>query len=133
MMNRFIKTLVIFLALMPVLLAASPALAASTNDQLFSACGVNSKTANSPICADKNTTTNPVNQKIKVAADIVAIATGVSAVIFIILGGFTMITSAGNAEAVGNARKRITYAVVGLIVVALAWTAISFVTDRLIK
>ncbi|SRR6266404_4434610 len=128
-----IKRLIIFIS---IILFISPALvfaAATTSDQLFNACDTNSQTANSPICKDRNTTTNPVNHTIKVAADIVAIATGLAAVIFIILGGLTMITSAGNTEAVASARKRITYAAIGLVVVALAWVMISFVTDRLIK
>lgn len=129
MIKKLLITASLFLLIIPSLaLAAAP----TTNDQLFSACGTNSKTAKSPICKPP-ASTNPVNQKIKVAADIVAISTGVAAVIFIILGGLTMITSAGNTEAVANARKRITSAIIGLVVVALAWLLISFVTDRLIK
>jgi hypothetical protein len=54
-------------------------------------------------------------------------------VVMIIFGGITMITSAGNPEAVANARKRIIYSVVGVAVVALAWLIISFTTTRLIK
>jgi hypothetical protein len=156
MMSRFAKFLIIALGLLPGAFAvSSPALAAkadpngttsasttatsstssssATNDQLFSACDTNAQTASSPICKDRNTTTNPVNKKIKIAADIVALVTGIAAVIFIILGGFTMITSAGNTEAVANSRKRITNALIGLVIVALAWTLIAFVTDRLIK
>jgi type IV secretion system pilin len=114
-------------------LVAVPAMAATTNQKLFSPCDINKQTANSPICKDKNTTADPVNDKIKTAANIVAIVTGVAAVILIILGGLTMVTSAGNAEAVASARKRIVNAVIGLVVVALAWTIIAFVTDRLIQ
>lgn len=130
-MKQLLKNLI--LGLIITLSLAVPALAANTNTQLFSPCDINKKTATSPVCKDKNTTTNPVNQKIKTASNIVAIATSVAAVIFIILGGLTMITSAGNPEAVANARKRIIYAVVGLVIVALAWTTVAFVTDRLIK
>ena len=138
-MMKIIKTLVIFFSLAPMLLQVAPVHAvssATTSNQLFAACDktvTNAQAAKSPICKDKNTTTNPVNKKIKVAADIIALATGVTAVIFIILGGFSMITSAGNTEAVANARKRIINAIIGLVIVALAWTIISFVTDRLIK
>jgi predicted small integral membrane protein len=131
-MKNIIKNLLIILAIL--MLSPLPALAATTtNDQLFDPCNTNSLTKNSPICKDKNTTTNPVNDKIRVAANIVALATGVAAIIFIILGGITMITSAGNPEAVANARKRIFYAVIGLVIVALAWTIVAFVTDKFIK
>jgi hypothetical protein len=130
MISKIINSLAIIITLL--VFSAAPAVAATTNDKLFGACDTNSLTKKSPIC-QPNPTTNPVNDKIKVAADIVAIGTGVAAVIFIMLGGFTMITSNGNSEAVANARKRVIYAVIGLVIVALAWTAVAFVTDKFIK
>ena len=75
---------------------------------------------------------NPANHVLKVAADIIAIMTGIAAVILIIAGGFGMITSGGNTEAATNARKRITSAVIGLVIVALAWTIITFAIDKLL-
>jgi len=42
-------------------------------------------------------------------------------VIYIIVGGFSYITSSGNAEKVQSATKTITYAIIGLIVIALAF------------
>jgi hypothetical protein len=113
--------------------SAGSAYASTTNDKLFAACNTNSQTQNSPLCKDSNTTANPVNHIIKVAADIVAVLTGAAAVIIIIIGGISLITSGGNSEAVANARKRITSALIGLVIVALAWTLITFVTDRLLK
>ena len=103
---------------------------AASNDQIFSSC---SQAPSSPVCKDKNTTTNPVNHIIKVAVSIVALMTGIAAVIMIIIGGLTMVTSSGNSEAVANSRKRIIYALIGLVIVALAWTLITFLTDKLIK
>lgn len=128
-MKKLFHTSLVVLTLL-ISTTSGPALAAS--NKLFSPCDVNKYTATSPICKDRDTTTNPVNQKIKTAADIVAIATGVAAVILIIIGGFTMVTSAGNTEAVASARKRVTYAVIGLVIVALAWTIIAFVTNSLL-
>jgi hypothetical protein len=129
-MMNILTRIIIFSAL--IFCVMLPSAAYANDSALFSACNTNAQTQASPVCQDKGTTTNPVNHIIKVAADIIAILTGVSAVIFIILGGLTMVTSSGNTEAVGNARKRITYAVVGLVVVSLAWTIITFVTDKLI-
>jgi hypothetical protein len=128
-MNRTLRLIIIALGLLPVF-AAAPASAATSNDQVFSAC---SQAPDSPVCKDKNTTTNPVNHIIKSAADILALLTGVAAVIFIIIGGLTMVTSGGNAESVANARKQITYAVIGLVIVSFAWLIITFLTDRLIN
>jgi len=129
-MNILTKMVILCAAL---LFAMLPAAAYADDSALFSACKTNSQTSSSPICQDQGTKTNPVNHVIKVAADIVAAAVGVAAVILIIIGGFTMITSAGNAEAVANSRKRITSALIGLVIVALAWTIISFATDKLLK
>lgn len=114
---------------MAALLApASAALAADS--QLFSAC---QQAPNSPICADKGTKDNPAIHVIKVAADIVALLTGIAAVILIIISGFTLVSSAGNQESVTKARRRIFAAIVGLVIVALAWTITRFVTDKLVQ
>jgi hypothetical protein len=67
------------------------------------------------------------------ALDIIAVVTGIAAVVVIILGGLTMATSGGNTEAVANARRRVLYSLVGLVVVALAWTILTFLTNKLIK
>jgi hypothetical protein len=125
-MRKFL--IVIFAAFIAMLF---PLTAMADDSALFSAC--NSQTQNSPVCRSQGTKTNPVNHIIKVATDIVALVTGLAAVIIIIVGGLTMVTSAGNAEAVANSRKRITYAIVGLAIVSLAWVIISFTIDRLIK
>lgn len=128
-MRLITKISIVVLAFLPLVLTA-PAFA-DTNDQLFSACKNGAQA--SSVCQAKGTKTNPVLHVLKTAADIVALATGAAAVVMVILAGITMITSSGNPEAIANSRKRITYALVGLVVVALAWTAISFVIDKLIK
>ncbi|HLG90752.1 MAG TPA: pilin [Candidatus Saccharimonadales bacterium] len=101
-----------------------------TTDKIFGACA---QAPDSPACKSKNTTENPVVRIINVAANIIALLTGIGAVIMIILGGFSYITAAGNAERATNARRRIIYSIVGLVVVALAWAATRFITDRVIQ
>jgi hypothetical protein len=93
---------------------------------------------NSPVCEDNNkargdgSTKNVVLRTLKTASDIVAFLAGVIAVIVIIISGLTMVISGGNNEQVANARRRIIYAAVGLGVVALAWTIISFVLKKVL-
>jgi hypothetical protein len=128
-MKLITKIIVLFLGFLPLVLAA-PA-GADTNDKIFAACPKTGQT--STICKDKDTKTNPVLHVIKTAANLIALATGAIAVVIVILSGITMITSSGNPEAIANARKQIIYALVGLVVIALAWTALSFVVGRLIK
>lgn len=52
---------------------------------------------------------------------------GVISVIMIIFGGFKYITSSGSSEKVGSAKNTIIYALVGLIIVALAQVIVHFV------
>jgi len=49
------------------------------------------------------------------------------AVVMIIIGGFTWLTAGGNEEKVDKAKKIISAAVVGLIIVLLAWAIVIFV------
>jgi len=49
------------------------------------------------------------------------------AVIMVIIGGFTWLTAGGNEEKVDKAKKIISAAVIGLIIVLLAWAVVIFV------
>jgi len=55
---------------------------------------------------------------------------GLIAVIFILYGGFVWMTASGNEEKVSKAKKVITAAVIGLIVVLLAWAIVIFVVGQ---
>lgn len=55
---------------------------------------------------------------------------GVVAVLFLIIGGFQYISSAGNPEQVGKAKLTILYAVIGILVTLIAWAAVSFVIGQ---
>jgi hypothetical protein len=73
------------------------------------------------------------NGVINKAANIIALVTSIGAVIMILIGGFFYVTAGGNAENAAKAKARIISAVIGLVVVALAWTIVRLVTDRIIK
>ena len=87
----------------------------------------------SSVCKTRDNGENTILKTINNAATVLAVITGVGAVIMIIIGGLTLITSAGNAENAAKARRRVIYSIVGLVVVALAWTIIHFVINRLIQ
>ena len=57
-------------------------------------------------------------------------AAGIIAVAMIIVGGVQMTTSAGNPTAVGKAKKTITYSVIGLVVVLVAYALVNFVFGK---
>lgn len=132
MRSLITKLMIIVLGLIPALVMVSAnASASSTNDKLFSGC--TGSAANSPICQDKNTKDDPVLNTMKTVANIIALLTGAIAVIMVVVSGISMITSSGNTEAITKARRRIVYALVGLVIVSAAWLIVSFVIDRLIR
>ena len=57
---------------------------------------------------------------------------GLIAVVYIVIGGINYMTSAGDAGKIKKARDTILYAVIGLIVVALAFALVNFVIVKVI-
>lgn len=104
--------------------------------QCTGACKGNA--TDSPLCQQAQTqdTTNPVsgsNGIINKAANIIALVTGIGAIIMILIGGFFYVTAGGNAENAAKAKARILSAFIGLVVVALAWTIVRLITDRVLR
>jgi hypothetical protein len=83
-----------------------------------------------------NETTNPKNSItgsnsiIITAVNIISIVAGVAAVFMIIIGGFRYVVSAGDSNSTSGAKNMILYALVGLVVIALAQSIILFVTNK---
>jgi hypothetical protein len=67
------------------------------------------------------------NELLNNGLNIAYYAIGTIAVVMIIIAGFTMVTSAGDAEAIKKAKNTILYSVIGLIFVILAFTITHFV------
>jgi hypothetical protein len=68
-----------------------------------------------------------------IAANIVkvfSIIVGAVSVIMIIYGGFRYITSGGASDKVGNAKNTLIYAIIGLIIVAIAQLIVHFVLNQ---
>ncbi len=72
-----------------------------------------------------------INNVIAQVINILSMVVGVVAVIMIIIGGFKYITSAGDSSKVGSAKNTILYAIVGLVIVALAQFIVRFVMSRI--
>ncbi|HET9850405.1 MAG TPA: pilin [Candidatus Saccharimonadales bacterium] len=64
--------------------------------------------------------------------NILSAIVGVVAVIMIIFGGFRYITSGGNDTSITSAKNTILYAIIGLIIVALAQILVHFVLNNLV-
>jgi hypothetical protein len=63
---------------------------------------------------------------VKVIINIMSLVVGIASVIMIIVGGLNFVTSGGDSQKVATARNTILYAIVGLIIVALAQTIAHF-------
>lgn len=62
-----------------------------------------------------------ITQVIFTIIDWVLIVTGAFAVLMLIIGGFRYITSAGNESQVEGAKNTMTFAIIGLVIVLLAY------------
>ncbi|MBP6913118.1 MAG: hypothetical protein KBC00_00720 [Candidatus Levybacteria bacterium] len=57
------------------------------------------------------------------------ILSGVVAVFLIIYSGYQYVTSSGDKEKVDNARKRLTYAIIGLVIIMLSFVMINLLSQ----
>ncbi len=132
-MNRS-KLLIIALLFISTFIVFSHPRAYALFDLFHKSCDVtDQKASSSAVCQQIRSTSpdtkdnNAVTRAIHVAANLIAIITGIYAVGMIIAGGFSITTSAGKADQVAAGRRRIIYSLLGLVVVALAWTLTSFI------
>lgn len=80
---------------------------------------------------DQGTTSNDtIENTLKAVVNILSVIVGVVAVIMIIIAGFRYITSGGESSNVSGAKNAIIYAIVGLVIVALAQILVRFVINR---
>jgi cytochrome bd-type quinol oxidase subunit 2 len=116
------------LAVVPV---AVPALASAADIQ-GNLCGAatNLTVDSGGDCSSTSSGTDKANSIITTVINIFSIVVGVVAVIMIILGGFRYITSGGDSSNVQSAKNTIIYALIGLVVVALAQFIVQFVLNK---
>lgn len=116
-----------------LLVFSAGAVPAKAYDILAPACkDVPSSNAVCSDAAKQKPGNNPVIRTIATATHIISMIIGFVAVILIVVSGLNMITSGGNAESIANARKRLTAAVVGLVIASLAWVLSSFLVSKIL-
>ncbi len=145
-MIQKLKTLILSLSLLftfaaPVtMLTGGTALAAVTQNNINGALCQGSNinvTTTTPITSQNGTANCPENtglsftQLLSKIINILSLLVGAVAVIMIIVGGFRYVTSAGNDSATAGAKKTILYALVGLIIVAVAQVIVHFVLNTI--
>ncbi len=126
-----------------VLLATVPASTAMAFDLFGGVCNQNGA-GGSAVCQDSksgncpsgtpNCDSNPITGSdglLVHITDIAAFVAGAAAILLIIIGGLRYITSSGNTEKANSARSTIINALIGLAVIVLATSLITYVVDRL--
>lgn len=108
-----------------------PALAVSSASALSNlqgglTCGSNFDISGKTSCTPSGTTTD-FNKLLTTIINIFSAIVGVIAVIMIIVGGLRYITSGGDSSKVSAAKSTLMYAIIGLVIVALAQLIVHFV------
>lgn len=135
-LKRFITTLFICCGLL-LGFAAVPVMAQDTVQQSI----------NNGLCAGSNlelppggqgcqngsvgSATQSLNNFVHMVINIFSAVVAIVAVIMIIVGGFRYITSGGSDTSVTSAKNTILYAIIGLIIVALAQILVRFTLSKL--
>ncbi len=124
-----VVTLVAVPLSVPVLVSASNTSNANIQSNL---CNGTTLDANSTgtCAAGTSGSTSKINSIIKTVLNIISLIVGVVAVIMIIFGGLKYITSGGDSNNVSGAKNTIIYAIIGLVIVALAQFIVQFVLNK---
>lgn len=124
------KRLLLISLLLMLGIFAIPSYAGAAIDPYAATCS-DPEVQDSAVCQSKSASdTSPIygpNGILTKAANLLAIAGGIIAVVMIMVGGLKMITSSGDSKKFSEARNTIIYAAVGIVVIALARVIIEFI------
>jgi len=110
--------------LAPTLVAAGPL----KNDACTGLNTLDNPTSTSTACSNGGGAS--LSHILSVVINILSIVVGFAAVIMIIVAGLKFITANGDSSNVSTARNTILYAVIGLVIVAMAQILVHFVLQR---
>ena len=114
----------LFTALVLVLIPATALAATATQNQINQ--GINDAAGSNQTASPETT----LNSTVTHVVSVLTVVVGVIAVIMIIIAGLRYTDSAGNPEAAKEAKNTILYAVIGLVIVAMAQIIVHFVLNR---
>lgn len=127
MIKRLLATLaMISLLFIPTLATSSVSAIDLFKDAKTSdACKTDAK---STVCsADGKDTITGTNGVLRRVANVIALIAGVASLILILISGFMFITSAGESDKIALARRALTGAIVGIVIVLMASSLLAFV------
>ncbi len=94
----------------------------------FNASGIDNPESECPV--DSGESGTRVDEIIELVINVFSLVVGVVSVIMIIIGGLKYITSGGDSGNITGAKNTILYAIIGLVVVALAQVVVKFVLSQ---
>jgi len=106
-----------------------PAVASAQNVNAALCSGASASLSGGTDCSGGQAT-NKLNSIIKLVINLFSLIVGIVSVIMIIIGGLKYITSGGEASNISGAKNTIIYAIVGLVIVALAQFIVHFVLGK---
>lgn len=134
MIQKMKKALIAVLAVsaiaLPVFAMPMSAAAADINNSLGCGATLNVENADGSSCTSDDATFHNLQELLNLVINVFSLVVGVIAVIMIIVGGLRYITSGGDSSKVGGAKTTIIYALVGLVIVALAQLIVHFVLSQ---
>lgn len=81
-------------------------------------------------CPAQTSNKQKVNDVVKLVINTFSVVVGVASVIMIIVGGFKYVISSGDSNNINSAKNTILYAIIGLVIVALAQIIVKFVLAK---
>lgn len=81
-------------------------------------------------CGTAASSASTISTTITDVIDVLTIVVGLASVIVLIICGFRLIVSGGDSQGVASAKNGILYAIIGLVVVALAQVIVHFVIGK---
>src|SRR3989344_4196774 len=119
LLNKLITSLsvLMFLALPALAPVSVYAAAGNIEGSLCQGAGLSVNTTSTTACAEKD---DKLNSILTLVINIFSIVVGFVSVVMIIVGGLKYIMSGGECSNISGAKNTILYAIIGLVVVALA-------------
>jgi hypothetical protein len=114
--------------LVPVI-AQAASCSGATAPSIASGANLGSTTATVG-CSNTAVSNSAIAKDAKTIVTLFSVIVGAVSVLMIIYGGFRYITSGGDSGRVGNAKNTLIYAIVGLVIVALAQLIVHFVLNQ---
>lgn len=122
---------VLSLLLVPALV---PAVVGAQDIEDSLKCGaelnVDAVTSGDTVCELEEGGGEKLNEIVKLVINIFSVVVAVVAIIMIIIGGLKYIMSGGDSGNITGAKNTILYAIIGLVIVALAQFIVRFVLDK---